>query len=155
MRATPRESGRLACPECGGAWTQGQLLDHEIHPYISFGRVLLWTFTMPGVYSVMAVSSCCGCLTMASGAGSWLSEKLMWVGFWLIIGAGVLLMGMWNRGTAGRWASRMTRTPVQNVLRSGGWYWGTLLTVTVVQVVCTFIYPFIAIWLCLFLLGWR
>ncbi|MEM7627475.1 MAG: hypothetical protein AAF333_17905 [Planctomycetota bacterium] len=133
------------CRECGGNWTQEQLWTHAVQPYISLPRLLLWTFGMPVIHSVVAVFWACSCLAVALSFDRLISGEFFTVASLGGLVGGAVLLGYWNRETAGRWASRMTQAPVYGGVRSGRWYWGTLLTITAVQMVCTLTYPLICL----------
>ena len=100
---------------------------------------------MPLAYAVAFFMTCCCSVTALVGLESKLGEGFAWLVLGGQLTVGVFLIGYWNRGIAGRWASRMTRTPVYGGMRSGGWYWATLLALTATQLILTFLYPVIGL----------
>lgn len=146
LRATKREAGKFPCPECGSTWTDLQLQAHADEPYVSGGKLLLWTFGMPVLYSFLVFAACmCGVSFLVQADES---ELVGWVVFWTHLTLMVSIIAAANRGMAGRWASRVTRNPVLGGVRSGGWYWGMLLSLTAIQMACAYVYPLIGVGLC-------
>ncbi|MEM6853507.1 MAG: hypothetical protein AAF593_03775 [Planctomycetota bacterium] len=147
LRATPKDGWHITCPECGTRWPVSQVEAFAEQPYLTVGKLMAWVFAMPVLYAVLNLGTCfCFCSAAVSMSES-LSGLSAWATFivYLVVYLGLIALG--NRGIAGRWACRMTQTPVYGGLRSGGWYWCTLIVITAVQGICAWGYPLLLLWM--------